>query len=64
MRIIFLEKKVRKFFWKNKIKLLGVFPQVKIGLKKILSQEEFFLEKALFEETPPSSKKMGSKSEK
>ena len=44
--------------------LLGVFPQVKIGLKKILSQKDFFLEKALFEERPPSSKKMGSKSEK
>ena len=39
--------------------LLGVFPQVKIGLKKILSQKEFFLEKALFAETPPSTKKMG-----
>ena len=39
--------------------LLGVFPQVKIGLKKILSQRDFFLEKALFAETPSSSKKMG-----
>ena len=27
--------------------------------QKILSQKEFFLEKALFEETPPSSKKNG-----
>ena len=59
MRIIVLGKKLRNKLWKNKKKLLGVFPQVKIGLKKILSQKEFFLEKALFEETPPSSKKMG-----
>ena len=56
------------FFWKKKIRkkcgeksknLLGVFVQVKIGLKKILSQKEFFLEKAHFAQTPSSSKKMG-----
>ena len=39
--------------------LLGVFVQVKIGLKKIPSQKDFFLENALFAQTPPSSKKMG-----
>jgi hypothetical protein len=37
MRIIVLEKKLRKKLWKNKKKLLGVFPQVKIGLKRNLS---------------------------
>ena len=46
MRIIFLEKKIKK-------KMLGVFPQV----KKILSQKDIFLEKALFEETPQVAKK-------
>ena len=41
MRIIFLDKK-----WGEKSKnLLGVFVQVKIGLKKILSQKEFFFRK-------------------
>ena len=44
---------------KNQKNLLGVFVQVKIGLKKILSQKEFFLENSLFAQTPPSSKKMG-----
>ena len=57
MMIIFLEKKLRKNWGKKSKNLLGVFPQVKIGLKKILLQKEFFLEKALFEETPPSRKK-------
>ena len=59
MRIIFFEKKTKKKVWKKSKNLLGVFPQVKSGLKKILSQKEFFLENALFAETPPSSKKMG-----
>ena len=55
----FFGKKIDKK-WGNKSKnLLGVFVQVKIGLKKILSQKEFFLENALFAQTPPSSKKMG-----
>ena len=62
--IIFLEKKIRKKCPKKSKNLLGVFVQVKIGLKKSLSQKEFFLEKSLFEQTPPNSKKMGSKSEK
>ena len=40
--------------------LLGVFPQVKIGLKKILSQKEFFLEKSTFlPKHPQEAKKMG-----
>ena len=59
----FLEKNQKKCPKKSK-NLLGVFVQVKIGLKKSLSQKEFFLEKSLFEQTPPNSKKMGSKSEK
>ena len=46
----FLEKKLEKIPKKIK-KLLGVFVQVKIGLKKSLSQKEFFLEKSLFEQT-------------
>ena len=64
MRIIVLEKKLRNKLWKNKKKLLGVFPQVKIGLKRNLSAGEiFFRKKPLFKETPPNNKKMGSKSE-
>ena len=55
----FFGKKLRKKWGKKSKNLLGVFPQVKIGLKKILSQKDFFLEKAFFEGTPPSSKKMG-----
>ena len=42
----FFEKKTKKKVWKKSKNLLGVFPQVKSGLKKILSQKEsFFLEK-------------------
>ena len=44
---------------KNPKNLLGVFVQVKIGLKKSSRKKNFFLENALFAETPPSSKKMG-----
>ena len=57
-------KYLKQIFYKwgkNPKNLLGVFSQVKSGLKKILSQKEFFLEKALFAETPPSSKKNGLK---
>ena len=44
------------FFWKKNYEkngeksknLLGVFAQVKIGLKKILSQKEFFFRKGTF----------------
>ena len=60
----FFEKKLRKKWGGKSKNLLGVFPQVKIGLKKSSRKKNFFLEKALFEETLPSSKKMGSKSEK
>jgi len=48
MRIIFFEKKPRKKVWKKSKNLLGVFPQVKSGLKKILSQKEFFFRKCTF----------------
>ena len=41
---IFLKKNWKK----NQKNLLGVFPQVKIGLKKILSQKEFFFRKCTF----------------
>ena len=54
----FWEKIKKKMGGKSK-NLLGVFPQVKIGLKKSSHKKIFFLEKALFAETPPSSKKMG-----
>ena len=44
---IFGEKIKKKIGEKSK-NLLGVFPQVKIGLKKILSQKEFFFRKSTF----------------
>ena len=48
----------------NPKNLLGVFAQVKIGLKKILSQEEFFFIKGTFCANTPKQQKNGSKSEK
>ena len=39
--------------------LLGVFPQVKIGLKKILSQKEFFFVKSTFCANTPKYQKNG-----
>ena len=52
MRIIVLGKKLRKKLWKNKKKLLGVFPQVKnldsrLVSKEISLQNKSCLEKAL-----------------
>ena len=44
----FFEKKTKKKVWKKSKNLLGVFPQVKSGLKKILSQKEFFFRKCTF----------------
>ena len=44
----FFGKKLRKKLGKNQKNLLGVFVQVKIGLKKILSQKEFFFRKRTF----------------
>ena len=44
----FLEKKIKKKMGKKSKNLLGVFTQVKIGLKKILSQKEFFFRKKHF----------------
>ena len=41
-------KKLRKKWGKKSKNLLGVFVQVKIGLKKILSQKEFFFRKHTF----------------
>ena len=40
MRIIFFGRKIKKKMGKKSKNLLGVFAQVKIGLKKILSQKE------------------------
>ena len=45
---IFWEKNEEKNRGKNPKNLLGVFPQVKIGLKKILSQKDFFFRKGTF----------------
>ena len=39
----FFGRKIKKKLGKKSKNLLGVFAQVKIGLKKILSQKEFFL---------------------
>ena len=44
----FLKKNQEKSVEKIKKNLLGVFPQVKSGLKKILSQKEFFFRKCTF----------------
>ncbi len=44
----FFGQKIKKKWGKNKKNLLGVFVQVKIGLKKILSQKEFFFRKRTF----------------
>ena len=46
--IIFFGKKIKKKLGKKSKNLLGVFPQVKIGLKKILSQKELFFRKRTF----------------
>ena len=59
MKIIFLGKKIKKKWGGKSKNLLGVFVQVKIGLKKSSRKKIFFLESTLFEQTPPSSKKMG-----
>ena len=44
----FFGKKLEKNAQKNQKNLLGVFVQVKIGLKKSLSQKEFFFRKIPF----------------
>ena len=44
----FFGQKIKKKWGKNQKNLLGVFVQVKIGLKKILSQKEFFFRKGTF----------------
>ena len=48
MRIIFFGRKIKKKMGEKSKNLLGVFAQVKIGLKKILSQKEFFFVKSTF----------------
>ena len=60
----FFGKKLRKKWGKNPKTCWGCFRKSRLVSKNPLAKRIFFLEKALFEETPPSSKKMGSKSEK
>ena len=57
MKIIFLKKKPRKNVEKIKKTCWWCFASQEWS--QILSQKEFFLENALFAETPPSSKKNG-----
>ena len=61
------------FFWKKNQKKMpkkikkpvgGVCSSQDWSQKIPLAKRIFFLEKSLFEQTPPNSKKMGSKSEK
>ena len=49
----FFGKKIKKKMGEKSKNLLGVFAQVKIGLKKILSQKEFFFVKSTFCENTP-----------
>ena len=44
----FFGKKIKTKIGKKSKNLLGVFVHVKIGLKKILSQKEFFFRKCTF----------------
>merc|ERR1712208_131132 len=44
---------------KNQKTCWGCFLKLRLVSKKFSRKKNFFLEKALFEETPPSSKKMG-----
>ena len=60
----FLKKKPRKKCGKNQKTCWGCFRKSRVVSKKSSRKKNFFLENALFAETPPSSKKMGSKSEK
>ena len=56
----FLEKKrLRKKWEKNQKTCWGCFRKSRVVSKKSSRKKNFFLENALFAETPPSSKKMG-----
>ena len=60
MRIIFFEKKNQeKSVEKIKKTCWGCFRKSRVVSKKSSRKKNFFLENALFAETPPSSKKMG-----
>jgi len=48
-----------KKWGKNQKTCWGCFLKLRLVSKKSSRKKNFFLEKALFEETPPSSKKMG-----
>ena len=62
---IFFEKKIRKKCLKNKKKTCwGCLFKSRLVSKNPSRKKIFILEKSLFEQTPPNSKKMGSKSEK
>ena len=61
----FFEKKNQKKCQKKIKKPVGAFCSSQDWSQKNPSRKKnFFLEKSLFEQTPPNSKKMGSKSEK
>jgi len=57
------------FFWKKKLEknqktCWGCLFKSRLVSKNPSRKKNFFLEKSLFEQTSPNSKKMGSKSEK
>ena len=57
--LFFLKKKPRKKCGKNQKTCWGCFRKSRVVSKKSSRKKNFFLENALFAETPPSSKKMG-----
>ena len=57
--LFFWEKKPRKKCGKNQKTCWGCFRKSRVVSKKSSRKKNFFLENALFAETPPSSKKMG-----
>ena len=60
----FFWKKIRKNAQKNQKTCWGCLFKSRLVSKNPSRKKNFFLEKSLFEQTPPNSKKMGSKSEK
>ena len=55
----FGEKKLRKKWGKNQKTCWGCLFKLRLVSKKSSRKKNFFLESTLFEQTPPSSKKMG-----
>ena len=62
--IIFFGKKIRKKCPKKSKKPVGGVCSSQDWSQKIPLAKRIFFRKFLFEQTPPNSKKMGSKSEK